>query len=96
MKFTYETLSQLEGEYIDLTDSHGNRCRLKIERICRGRMDDEQWNSFSVRYKGDTSFHLPQGNYILSHPAFDTVTKFIVPMSPVDYETVISRQKPSN
>jgi len=95
-KFTYETLSQIEGEHVILTDAMGRQCQLKIDRVRRGTLNDDEWTSFSVYYTAEIGVRIPQGNYQLEHSSFDTETKFLIPKSPIEYETIITRRRESS
>lgn len=93
MLFNFETLSQLVGEELEFKDSVGTKINLLVDKVVKGPLNDEQWASFSVFYKGDDSFQLVQGHYYLEHPQLGSDYIFIVPKDTCYYETMVSYKR---
>lgn len=93
MSFNYDTLTRYVGNTLSFSDTNGTIIPLIIDKVVKGKLNDDQWTSFSVFYKSDGSFQLTQGHYQLDHEELGKSQIFIVPRDISYYETIISRRR---
>lgn len=91
--YSYDALRTLLGQQITVVDAQGHQVVMNIDRVEKSKLDSDEWEAFSAYFKGDSSFHVPQGTYQLSHPKLGSDTFFMSPKSAVEYELVINRKK---
>ena len=91
--YNYNNLMEIVGDNVAVSDDEGNQQQLKIDSVSTSSMHGEDWEAFSVLFRGDESFHIPQGTYQFDHPAFGQVSLFVSPKSEIEYETVINRRR---
>ena len=92
-QFSRDSLLDLISQKILLTDGDGNRVDLTVKEVVPGKLDGDEWDSFSVRLEGDESFHVPQGSYQLSHERIGSHTLFMSPNSATEYEIIVNRKR---
>jgi hypothetical protein len=90
--YTFERLNQLLGQQLQLQDDAGTRVNLTLDRVVKGKLDPNHWESFAAYLTGDPSFHIPQGNYQLEHPELGVASLFLSPKSEVEYELIMNRR----
>jgi len=90
--YTYERLTQLVGQQLQLQDDGGTKVSLTLDRVVKGKLDPSRWEAFAAYFIGDQSFHVPQGTYRLEHPALGEASLFLSPKSPIEYELVVNRK----
>lgn len=91
--YTYNSLSGLVGDKVQLQDGQGNVAELSIFEVIKGRLDGEEWEAFSVIYQGERGMSIPQGTYQFSHEKFGEHQLFLSPNSETEYETVVTRKR---
>ena len=91
--YNYDKLKELIGETVQVNDKQGNSVSLELAEVNKGALDGDEWEAFSVIYKGKEDFHIPQGCYTFLHPCFGEKFLFVSPNSPVEYETVVTRER---
>ena len=91
--YNYEALSAIVDEVVGLKDDQGNQVELTITEVSKNNLDGDEWDAFSVIYRSDASFSIPQGTYTLSHKSFGEQRLFLSPNSETEYETVVSRKR---
>ncbi|MEO2268178.1 hypothetical protein V1358_12765 [Pseudoalteromonas sp. YIC-656] len=93
--YNFSNLSTILGETVLLKDQAGNQVNLVVSEVIKGPIDGEQWEAFSVIYKGTHDFSVPQGIYKISHDTFGEKELFLSPNSQTEYETVVARKRDS-
>jgi len=91
--YNFENLSQLVGEQMTIRDDGGNEAALIIAEVNKGIIDSDEWQSFSVIYKGEENLSVPQGTYSFSHEKIGEVSLFMTPNSATEYETIVTKRR---
>lgn len=92
-RYNYKNISQFIGEKVQLRDEQGNVAELSIADVCKGAMDGDEWEAFSVIYQGNKDFFVPQGTYFFTSEHFGEKQLFLSPKSDIEYETVVTRRR---
>lgn len=92
--YNAENLTRILGKEIMVRDDQGNEVPLIVAEVNISSLNGDEWEAFSVIYKGGASFHIPQGTFTFCHSVFGEVALFVSPKSETEYETVISRKRP--
>ncbi|WP_462158960.1 DUF6916 family protein [Pseudoalteromonas sp. GB56] len=91
--YNFNNLSNMLGEKVLVEDQAGNQVNLVVSEVLKGPIDGEEWEAFSVIYKGTQDFSVPQGVYKISHDTFGEKELFVSPNSLTEYETVVARKR---
>jgi hypothetical protein len=91
--FNVENLTRILDQEIMVRDDQGNEVPLTVAEVNTSSLNGEEWEAFSVIYKGDAGFHIPQGTFTFCHSAFGEIALFVSPKSETEYETVVSRKR---
>lgn len=91
--FTKNLLSEIVDQQVKLQIPQGPEVELTVTKVGACALDGDEWESFYVYMQGDTSYHLPQGTYQITHKAFGTQDLFLSPKSPTEYEIIVNRQR---
>ncbi|MCE9685545.1 hypothetical protein LZP73_04840 [Shewanella sp. AS16] len=94
-KFNFDVLTPLLDQQVAVfaPDSDTKLTDLTITQVSRGAPHGDEFDAFSVEFKGDKNQHCPQGNYLLKHPGFGEMTLFMSPHAIDSYQVCISRRK---
>lgn len=92
--YNAENLTRILGKEIMVRDDQGNEVPLTVAEVNISSLNGDEWEAFSVIYKGDAGFHIPQGTFTFCHSVFGEIDLFVSPKSETEYETVISRKRP--
>jgi len=92
-KYNYNNLSQILGEKVCLKDGQENKVELTITEVNKGQLDGDDWEAFSVIFRGEKNIPIPQGTYVFFNEKFGEKSLFISPKSETEYETVVTRKR---
>ncbi|KID56243.1 hypothetical protein N473_02435 [Pseudoalteromonas luteoviolacea CPMOR-1] len=94
-KVTQELMNSLVGQEIDVFSLQDEQQvgKLAISKVEQGRIDTEEFSSFSISLLGDPKNQLPQDNYLFKHNAFGEYPMFMSIHDIDKYQIVISRKR---
>ncbi|ESP91184.1 MULTISPECIES: DUF6916 family protein [Pseudoalteromonas] len=92
---TQDLMHALIGQKVEVHSEDGERLlsQLEVSDVAQGKIDTEEYHSFSISLKGDTNNQLPQDSYLFKHSAFGEYKMFMSIYDHDKYQIVISRRR---
>ncbi|KZN29826.1 DUF6916 family protein [Pseudoalteromonas luteoviolacea] len=94
-KVTQELMHSLVGEEVNVFSLQNEQQvgKLEIRKVEKGRIDTEEFSSFSISLIGDPKNQLPQDTYLFKHSAFGEYPMFMSIHDVDKYQIIISRKR---
>ncbi|MEQ3515612.1 hypothetical protein ABMY35_20020 [Pseudoalteromonas sp. BZB3] len=92
---THDLMHSLVGETVDVFSVQNEQQVgvLEIDNVEAGKINTEEFSSFSISLHGDPNNQLPQDNYLFKHSAFGEYPMFMSIYDVDKYQIVISRKR---
>ncbi|KZN63864.1 DUF6916 family protein [Pseudoalteromonas luteoviolacea] len=92
---TQELMHSLVGEEVDVFSLQNEQQvgKLAISKVENGRIDTDEFSSFSISLRGDPHNQLPQDTYLFKHSAFGEYSMFMSIYDCDKYQIIISRKR---
>lgn len=94
-KVTQELMHSLIGEEVEVCSLQGEQelGRLMVSDVVPGKINTDEYISFSISLRGNSNNQLPQDNYLFKHQAFGEHSMFMSIYDHDKYQIVISRKR---